>query len=77
MKAGTSPIPYIKRLALEWHVSVLHPPYKACSDKTVVTLDLIMFFPCSYHLFPFLDVLLFRRSIILVRVSSLLFLDEA
>jgi hypothetical protein len=41
MKAGTSsfitkvnasPIPYIERRALEWHISVSYTPYKACSQ---------------------------------------------
>jgi hypothetical protein len=29
MKAGTSPILYIERRALEWHASISYPPYNA------------------------------------------------
>jgi hypothetical protein len=74
MKAGASPIPYIERWVLEWHISISYPPYNTCSHLEQNSGG-AQSCPVLAISFPFLMVslkFLWWWSIILVRVSPLL-----
>jgi hypothetical protein len=82
MKEGLSPIPYIERRALEWHVSISYPPYNAyfqlgqnSGDNrswSVVTISFPFWMCLVLHWSPVPT--LTSIGIILVRVSPLLLL---
>jgi hypothetical protein len=58
MKVSASLIPNIERRALQWNISASYAPYKACSQlgKNSGGARSVLFLPCSYHFFPFLEV---------------------